>query len=189
MIYNNFIDSLAVGNGAFFSDLDLISNLTPSPTAEEFFMKYIKLTKDKFAIVNDEDYEKVNQHKWCYDCLDYAVRNKGQSKKQRMQNFILNPPIGFIIDHINGNGLDNRRNNLRIATQSQNRANSIINKNNTSGHRGVYWYKPYNKWMVMIMVNYKQIFLGYHIDKLKAVRIYNKSAIKYFGEFAKLNNI
>lgn len=90
-------------------------------------------------------------------------------------------PTEFV-DHINGNGLDNRRENLRVATPSQNQHNSRKPKNNTSGYKGV--YKRGNKWCAAIAINYKTIFLGYHDTAELAHEAYCKAAIKYHGEFA-----
>ena len=87
-------------------------------------MKYIPLTQGKFAIVDDDMYEYLNQWKWCLrkksERSFYAGRNDWENKKNHivtMQQLIMNPPKGMVIDHINGNGLDNRRCNLRICTR------------------------------------------------------------------------
>lgn len=165
-------------------------------------MKEIKLTQDKLAIVDDEDFERVNQYKWCYmhdgrvshtfhtgyKDLTKPKRPFNQKNKTiRLHRFILNFPEGMEIDHINGNVLDNRKTNLRICNHSQNLKNCKISKNNTSGYKGITWRKDCNKWFAYIVVNYKQIGLGYFFNKLDAATAYNVAAKKYHGEFARLN--
>ena len=93
------------------------------------------------------------------------------------------------IDHINGNGLDNRKCNLRFANANQNQHNRKTNKNNKSGYKGVCWHKRHNKWISRISINNKLIHLGLFNDKLDAANTYNNAAIKYYGEFANLNII
>lgn len=95
----------------------------------------------------------------------------------------------LVIDHINQNSLDNRRDNLRSITQHQNTMRKGHSKNNTSGYRGVVFDKRTNKWMSKIKYNYKDIYLGRYNTKEEAACIYNTNAIKYFGEFAVLNEV
>ena len=87
------------------------------------------------------------------------------------------------IDHKNGNSLDNRFNNLRLATDSQNTRNQKKRKTNTSGFKGVCWYKQTKKWIARIQVNNKLIHLGYYTNKFYAALVYARAAKKYFGEF------
>jgi len=94
-------------------------------------------------------------------------------------------------DHALHNTLDNRRfvdgkENLRAATRSENLYNQILSSKNTSGYRGVYWFKPQKKWMAMIIVNHKRIFLGYFYTKDEAHIAHNEAAQKYHGKFALL---
>ena len=150
-------------------------------------MPKIALTKGKFAIVDDEDYEYLNQWKWTFLNTGYVMRRiqkKGHKTKYiLMHRLILNTPKGMITDHINRNRLDNRRENLRICTPSQNLCNTNLRKDNTSGHRGVYWYKPYSKWMVICTINSKSKFLGYFEDKSEAIRVYKENAKIMHGSF------
>lgn len=92
-----------------------------------------------------------------------------------------------MIDHINGSGLDNRRENLRPATIQQNAQNGSAHQDSTSKFRGVSWYKFYNKWRAAIYVEKKQICLGYFRTEETAARIYDIAARRHFGEFARLN--
>lgn len=95
-----------------------------------------------------------------------------------------------IIDHKNGNTLDNRRENLRICTYSENNRNrKQISSNNKSGYKGVSWDKQKNKWRTCLNINKKQKHIGFFNDIIEAAKAYNEAAIKYFGEFAKLNKI
>jgi len=92
-------------------------------------------------------------------------------------------------DHINHNTLDNRKNELRVCTQSQNNMNSRKRKNCTSIYKGVCWKKQFMRWDSYIMVNQKQIYIGRFKSEKMAALAYNKKAKELFGEFAYLNNI
>ena len=162
-------------------------------------MKEIQLTQGKVALVDDDMYEYLNQWKWyAYTSKKsktfYAARNSlkinGVRKRIKMHIFIYdknNPNI--LVDHINNNGLDNRKCNLRICTHKQNQQNKLIFKSNTSGYKGVFWHKLANKWASRIGLNRKMIYLGVYINKVEAAKAYNIAAIKFYGEFAKLNEI
>ena len=163
-------------------------------------MKQIELTQGKFAIVDDEDYKYLNQWKWCFITAGYAQRVKhiSGSKKNRVLEHILlhrvlmNCSKGQQVDHINGDGLDNRRENLRISTQAQNVRNKGFSKNNTSGYKGVIFIKSgtrSKRWTARLTYNYKPISLGYFDTSIEAAIAYNKAASIYFGEFARLNQI
>ena len=104
-----------------------------------------------------------------------------------MHRFLLSPKDNEIVDHINGNGLDNRKSNLRLCTPSQNNQNFRIKKTSKSGYKGVCWHKASKKWRVTIKTVYKQVSGGYFSDKKEAALKYNELASKYFGEFARLN--
>ena len=91
------------------------------------------------------------------------------------------------VDHINNNGLDNRRCNLRLATRQQQNMNRKKLKGCSSRYKGVYWAKNRKKWCVRIEFNAKVMFLGYFESEIKAGKAYDEAAIKYFGEFARLN--
>ncbi len=153
----------------------------------------IKLTQGKCAIVDGCDYTYLNQFKWHYVNKGYAQRTIGKHPNRRtirMHRVILER-MGYQdfaeSDHINENGLDNRRCNLRPATASQNRCNRGLTKHNTSGYKGVSWDRK--KWHTKIMVNGKPIHLGLFDDIKDAARAYNEAVIKYHGEFAVLNEV
>jgi len=142
--------------------------------------------KDKhFALVDDEDFDKVNKFRWSITNNGYALKKSGT---RQMHRLILNTPKGKDTDHINGNKLDNRRENLRVVTRSENNANQKINKNNTSGYKGVSWNRNLQYWTANIKVNRKH-FVKYFKTKREAAIGYNKMMIKNFGEFALLNKI
>lgn len=96
------------------------------------------------------------------------------------------PPTGLQIDHINGDRSDNRITNLRLATNGQNMANRRIQKHNTSGVKGVCWFKPYGKWRVRVKDNGRERHIGY-FDRIEdAAAAYREAAAKYHGEFARV---
>src|SRR3990172_10007488 len=138
-------------------------------------MAEIKLTNGKKAIVDDEDYYLLNKFIWqatsyskrnnCYACRSSRKYNDKKKRTIMMHRFImgLNEMDTRQIDHINGDGLDNRKINLRICSRHENLMNKCIAKNNKSGFKGVHWYKNYNKWVSEIRVDSKKKHLGYYI--------------------------
>ena len=149
-------------------------------------MKEIPLTKGKVAIIDDEDFEWLNQWNWYYGCDGYAFRTdcKNGRKSILMHRLILDTPRGMETDHINQNKLDNCRKNLRSATTSQNQANRPAPRNNTSGMKGVQWDKRANKWLAVIQFHGKLIYAGYFENINDAARAYSDKANELFGEFA-----
>lgn len=150
--------------------------------------KKIPLTQGKFAIVDPEDYEVIMQWKWYFTIKGYAARTVSK-KTIFMHRIINNTQTGFITDHINGNKLDNRKTNLRICTGYQNQASRGKQTNNTSGFKGVSLNKKQCMYIAMICTHGKQIYLGRFTSAIEAARAYNEAAIKYHGEFAKLNEL
>lgn len=158
-------------------------------------VKEIPITRGKVALVDDEDYERVNQWKWYATVRPngncYAARTIGGHRRHDgiiyMHSFIMNTPSGMATDHINRNGLDNRRCNLRICTNRQNHFNRALGSTNRSGYKGVYFRKDTRKWAAMLMLNKKHVCLGTFADPHSAARAYDAAAVKYFGEFAFLN--
>lgn len=157
-------------------------------------MKRIQLNsrsnEQYFALVDDEDYEYLNQFNW-----HLVVRQEGSMHVQKslqgitvyMHSLILK--TSTLIDHKNRDGLDNQKHNLRLANKSQNGANRTKQINNTSGYKGVYWFKRDHCWRAMIQFKGTIKHLGYFVDKITAAKAYNDAATKYFGEFARLNEI
>ena len=149
-------------------------------------MKKIPLTQGKFSIVDDSDFEWLNQWKWHYLNIGYAARRDYSQKGKYvyMHRLIIGFPTNYQADHINRNKLDNRRSNLRMATKSQNMVNTDLRITNTSGYRGVYWDKNRNKWVAEIMIHYKKKHLGRFIHKEDAAKAYLYESKESFGEFA-----
>lgn len=136
-------------------------------------MKEIKLTQGRFAIVDDELFNYLNQWKWSYHA-GYAVRSqyirgKRSPKTILMHRIVNESKKGFDTDHINRNKLDNRKENLRTVTSLENHTNMGDFKHNSSGNKGVHWDKSRNKWMAFIVSNYKFINLGRFTHKEEAV--------------------
>jgi hypothetical protein len=150
-------------------------------------MKKIKLTKGKTTIIDDEDLEKVMKYTWYFQGNGYAVRDQRHNgcRMMLLHRYIMDAPKGVVVDHINGNTLDNRKINLRTCTHSQNSWNAKKRKDNTSGHKGVSWAKDRNKWVVRIKVNKVYIFGGYFDNKIKAAQKYKELLSTHRDEFAK----
>ena len=159
-----------------------------------YAFRRIPLTQGKYAIVDPDDFERLNKHKW-YAVKNtntfYALRNKRVGKKYislGMHRQILHPPENLMVDHINHNGLDNRKANLRLATCAQNTYNrKQFRKDKTSKYTGVSWRKYKKKWAAIICYKRKNIIIGYFKDEKQAAKAYDKAAKKYHGEFASLN--
>ena len=154
-------------------------------------MKKINLSKWYQAIVDDDSYHELNKYKWYYAHW-YAVRTVYDSwkpKQLRMHRLIIDTPEWFDTDHINRNRLDNRKCNLRIATRSQNVANSFVVKQNKSWFKWVSWKASNKKWCAQIRVRNKVIHIWLFINIQDAAKAYNNVAKKQFGEFAVLNKV
>lgn len=160
-------------------------------------MRRIKLTQGKYALVDDEDFDRINQFKWFAYYNEragywYARRmiRKANGKRsiQSMHRLIMNTPKELQTDHKNHNGIDNQRHNLRICTNAENHMNTIKRKRNASSRfKGVYWHKAHKKWTAEIRLNGKLICLGDFINETDAAHTYDKNAKELFGEFAYLN--
>ena len=156
-------------------------------------MKEIKLTQGKVAFVDDEDYDFLTQWKWYYH-NGYAKRHGPRPKRPMIyMHRVILERMGFTdfeeCDHMNRDGIDNRKRNLRPATRQQNVCNRGRLRNNTSGYVGVAWHKDAEKWHARIMINGECLSLGLYENKEDAARAYNKAARKYHGEFAVLNEV
>jgi hypothetical protein len=155
-------------------------------------MKRIWLrNKRKYALVDDEDFERVKKYRWQLHHSGYAVatvRFSGQRKHIAMHRFILQVQGGVSTDHINQNKRDNRRQNLRPCTPAQNVCNVKRRKNNSSGYTGVHFHKHNKRWVAYIGRK-PRIYLGSFGSAEKAARAYNEAAMSRFKEFACLNQI
>jgi len=150
--------------------------------------KKIPLTQGKFALVDDADFDWINQWKWNYH-QGYATRTiyKPFKKTILMHRVIMNTPDGMETDHIKiDETLNNQRSNLRICTTAENRRNYGLRKDNTSGYKGVHKTKN-GKWQARIQVGGKRVSLGVFISAEQAVIAYDSELSNYHGEFANFN--
>jgi hypothetical protein len=158
--------------------------------------KEIQLTQGKVALVDDKDFEFLNQFKWFASSNgdgDWYVcrrgRNNGKRITIRMHNMILPSHKGFLPDHKNRDGLDNQRENLRLATPSQNQHNKQKRVLSSSCFKGVSWCKRDKAWGAKIVLHKKCISLGNFKSEIQAALAYDEGAKKYHGEFASPNFI
>ncbi len=160
----------------------------PEPPSDE--IRYIALTQGTFAIVDAADYEWLSQRKWhitkgrgrkCYA----ATYGKGR-RTILMHRLIMDPPEGMVVDHIDGNGLNNRRSNLRICTQMQNVWN-CPGRSGASRFKGVSFHQQRRKWEVRTRVGGRPRYLGCYDDEIEAALAYDLTAVVLMGQFAYLN--
>lgn len=153
-------------------------------------MKRIPLTQGKFALVDDEDFAELSKVKWCFS-KGYAVRSVRLEKRGTilMHREILSAKKGQECDHINMNGLDNRRANLRVCTRAENARNRPKDRDNTTGFKGVALEKRTGKYVAQIHILGKHYHFGTFKSAKEAALAYNEAAPKYFGEFAQLNPV
>ena len=154
-------------------------------------MKLLPLSQGKFAKVDNEDFESLLQWKWTYSG-GYAYRVKTINKKSKkiwLHRFINKTPDVLYTDHINGDRLDCRKQNLRNCTYAQNNKNVKTRKDNKSGYRGVYWEKGMKKWRSVISAEGEKVCLGFFNSAIDAAKAYNKKALELHGSFARLNDI
>lgn len=143
--------------------------------------------KGRFAIVDAEDFDRLNRYKWYPSPKGYAFRVESEGKNIWLHKCIIPTKTNQWIDHKNGNPLDNRKENLRFATNKENQWNSKLRRDNTSGYKGV--SKSGKKWQANIRVSGTAKYMGVFSSKKEAAIAYNKEAKKEFGEFARLNVI
>jgi hypothetical protein len=156
--------------------------------------KQIQLQHGRVALVDSADFDLVRRYRWRLHQLPHGtyvlarVYTSGQIKRVYMHRLILGltNPLE-LADHINGDGLDNRRSNLRVANRSENACNSGKRVNNTSGFKGVSFFKRYQRFRATICVNGKQVHIGYYDTAEVAARAYDARAIEVHGAFAYLN--
>lgn len=157
-----------------------------------------KKAAGRVALVDDEDYELVMAHRWYVDqgnhgprralsgpyAMTNIVRSDGRRTTLRMHRLITGWPK---TDHINQDGLDNRRSNLRPASKSQNAANQRPRRGCVSPYKGVCWDRRRRKWTAQIKASGRHIYLGLFITEDDAARAYDAAAIAAWGEYACIN--
>jgi hypothetical protein len=152
-------------------------------------IRYIPLTKNKFAIVDRCDYERLAQFKWCVSCTGrrklYACRMVGRTLV-RMHREIMQAPKGMVVDHIDGNSLNNCRTNLRICTYSQNLCNRQKYRGATP-YKGVFYRKDRDKYYARIKFEGTDHYLGLYDDPIDAAKAYDRRARELHGPYARLN--
>jgi hypothetical protein len=159
-----------------------------------YTFRKIPLTQGKFALADPADFYWLNKFNW------YAIRSNntwyalrsvktnGRRSVISMHCQIMPLPKGLLVDHANGNGLDNRRSNLRPATVAENAHNRRkCSPRKSSRFKGVRWNRNNKQWAVSIIDNHKSIFIGYFDNEITAAKAYDEAAKKYHGQFASLN--
>lgn len=152
-----------------------------------------KTYPNTFAMVDDEDFEHLNQWRW-YASNGYAMRKTYTSGCKYRATFfihreILKPKSNIHVDHINGNRMDNRRNNLRLCNIAQNNRNVGKQHGTSSIFKGVAWINREKRFRSQIRCDKKSFSLGSYVSEINAAIAYNIAAIKYHQDFAKLNPI
>lgn len=143
-----------------------------------------------FAVVDDEDYERIARHRWRFQGRpgtpqSYAVCNHA-GRYLYMHRLIVDAPPGLEVDHIDGNGLNNRRCNLRVCSRRDNLRN-MRPRVGTSRFKGVSWNRGDQRWQAEISIDRRRKYLGRFHDEIEAALAYDEAARAAFGEFARLN--
>lgn len=148
-----------------------------------------------WTIIDAEDYPRVARHLWRYNpkpqsATGHAERRymaHGRLQIVALHRFLLDAPDDQEVDHINGDGLDNRKQNLRLVSHARNMMNRRLPKNNKSGYKGVRWCPGKKKWRAEISYGGKQYHLGYFCDPLDAATVYNEASLRFHGEYGRPN--
>lgn len=154
--------------------------------------KEIPLTRGRVALVDDEDFDELSKYSWYCSRSGYAARDERNLARTEGAVVYMHKQLvqsDDKVDHINRNKIDNRKENLRPATNAENLSNRPMQVNNRSGYKGVSWSKVSGKWASEITVKGKKYYLGLFDDKHDAARMYNFWALDLLGEFAFLNKI
>lgn len=157
-------------------------------------MREIQLTRGRIALVDDEDFDRLNIRKW-YPSVKHHKKSPNEyyavcrinGKQSLMHRVILNAPQGLQVDHIDGDGLNNQKANLRLVTQSQNGCNRDKARKNKTGYKGV--FPSGNGFRARIGLDYKKVDVGSFNTAREAAIAYNNAALRIHGEYAYLNKI
>lgn len=151
----------------------------------------VPLSRGQVAVIDASDVSLIAGRKWHAQRGPhtwYAAANEtapdGKRTLVRMHRLIIGAAPDVVVDHIDSNGLNCRRHNLRVATHAENMRNRRIGVNNTSGFKGVHWHRRKGQWMAQIRVDTRNVYLGMFTDPVEAHRAYCHAAVKYHGDFA-----
>lgn len=147
--------------------------------------------------IDDEDFEKIKNFSWHVIKSPYTMYVSAMKKEYGkpytailLHRLVMGASKGMEVDHINGNGLDNRKINLRMCSQSQNQANrQKTSKHMSSKFKGVYWCKRQKRWVAKIDCNSKRHYIGSFVNETDAAVAYNKKSAELFGDFSRINEI
>lgn len=156
----------------------------------------IPLSQGQFAIVDEADYEWLSQWKWyatwSLHTKTFIAIRKGKREPGRRESIMMHREILGLkygdrghTDHINGNTLDNRRENLRVVTYSQNNMNRRMPRNNTSGHKGLFQVRKNGRWQVTLSKDKKRYYFGSYVTREEAIAVLNQACEKLHGEYAR----
>ena len=170
---------------------DRCANFYPSGVFKQgpAAVRRIPLTRGKFAIVDAEDYYQLIQYKWQAMAANntFYATGRAADKPTKMHRFIMNAPPHLVVDHIDHNGLNNAKTNLRLCTHAQNTRNAMPNRGTTSKYKGVCWRKKEKQWIASIQLNRKIYHLGCFENEIDAAKAYDKKAKDLHSRFACLN--
>lgn len=159
-----------------------------------YAFRRIPLTQGEHAIVDPDDYERLSKYNWHVNKTGQTFYAKRSARARKtiaaiyMHRCIIKVPAGMVADHINHNGLDNRKANLRLATLAQNnRHRKKFNTKSRLKYKGTYYNRRRREWYARIICDGEPIHLGTFKDEIEAAKAYDQAAKKYHGEFAGLN--
>ena len=155
------------------------------PQPDDPLIRFIPLTHGYFSVVDTEDYDRASRYRFHLSKTPQGLLYAGGGPEKLLHKLILPCPDGYEVDHIDGDGLNNRRSNLRVATHSQNCANRKMRSDNKSGYKGVSWNKQMQKWHAQCRYLGKNYRLGYFDDVLDAAKAYQGKQLELYKEFAK----
>jgi hypothetical protein len=164
---------------------------TEPPEPPNDAVRYIPLTRGQYAIVDAADFEWLSRYKWHAAPRDAAggfyARRHEKGRNVWMHREIMNAPEGMVVDHIDGNGLNDRRCNLRLCTRTQNGRNRRKNRDSDNEYKGIWTDKKTGRSYAQIRFEGEQLYLGSFDTAVEAARAYDRKARELFGEFAYLN--
>jgi hypothetical protein len=167
----------------------------PKPIRVDGDVAYVPLTRGYEAVIDAADADVVGQYRW-HAVPDlradrsvrsvYAFRTLwGSGRKTALHRLILTPPAGMVVDHISGDGLDNRKSNLRIASVAENQRNKRLRIDSKSGHKGVFWSAQKSRWIAEIYADGEKIRLGFFRNIDQAAAAYERASLEFHGEFGR----